>query len=252
MENFKLEDVKNDFDKFSSEWVNTPEYNDFIYSEFLKKVNSIDFLSEHSNYIGLHKMGFGERPFNYLWMCLISQMPQEFKFLEIGIYKGSILCLAKLISDKMSKQAKIYGVSPLNTAGDKYSTYQEDNYLNCIGRLFEDFKLDLNETTIIKGYSTDPDIKNSVKEEGKFDIIYIDGSHNYNDVVSDIELCDEILNVNGFMVLDDASTHLKLGRLPGFWGHKDVGDAVRDKLESNNKYKHLFACGHNRVFKKLL
>jgi hypothetical protein len=54
------------------------------------------------------------------------------------------------------------------------------------------------------------------------------------------------------MIMDDASSLLNLGpNHKGFPGHSDVGLAIRDHIESKDMYKHLFACGHNRVWKKL-
>jgi tetratricopeptide (TPR) repeat protein len=240
-----------EFERYSSQWKNDPKYNDFLYKYFSNQVDSIDFLREHSRYIGEMRMGFGEKPFHYLWLLLVNQMPDNFKFLEIGVYKGSILSLIKLISDKLQKSPTIYGITPLDTSGDKYLVkYDEANYLECITSLFNHHGLDISSTKILQGYSTDPSIKQLILREKPFDMIYIDGSHNYEDVVSDIELCDKLLKPNGLLILDDASSLLNLGVESKFRGHADVGNAIRDKLETNPSYKHLFACGHNRVFMK--
>ncbi len=52
--------------------------------------------------------------------------------------------------------------------------------------------------------------------------------------------------------MDDASSLLSLSKNhPGFPGHEDVALAIRDDLDKRSNYKHLFACGHNRVWKKL-
>ena len=88
-----------------------------------------------------------------------------------------------------------------------------------------------------------------VKEESPFDMIYIDGSHNYEDVVIDILFCDELLKQNGLLVMDDASSDLSLGKSSVFRGHADVALAIKNSLDTT-KYKHLFACGHNRVWLK--
>lgn len=245
--------LKEEFDHFSSTWKNEPSFNDYIYGFFENKVKQIPFLYSHSNYIGKQNMGFGELPFHYLWLLLVGKMTKDFKFLEIGVYKGSILSLVKLISNELDKSPQIYGISPLDFTGDKYlNRYDDVNYLECIGQLYAHFNLDISTTILIKGLSTDENIKQSILEEGLFDIVYIDGSHNYDDVVSDIKLSNQLIKTGGYIVIDDSSSLLNMGIKSIFKGHDDVGNAVKDLLESNPNYKHLFACGHNRIFKKIL
>jgi hypothetical protein len=36
-----------------------------------------------------------------------------------------------------------------------------------------------------------------------------------------------------------------------FKGHPDVGKAIIDVLEKDTRMKELYACGHNRILKKL-
>ena len=142
-------------------------------------------------------------------------------------------------------------MTPLNSIGDKYSNYVNDDYRNSISFLFSLLNLNENNTNIIKGLSTNEEVKQELLNMEKFDIIYIDGGHDYETVVSDIELCDKILKTNGLLIMDDASSFLNFSNHPGFLGHKDVGLAIKDSLDNNDNYKHLFACGHNRVWRKI-
>ena len=247
MEKIKLNE---DFDKWVKNWSNDEKTNDEIYCEFQNKTMENDTLKFHIDYIGKNSMGFGEVPFRYMWMLLVNQMPDTFKFLEIGVYKGSVLSLVQLCSNQLNKTPSIYGVTPLNQSGDKYlSSYENADYLHCIGTVYNALNLSINNTMIINGLSTDPTIKSMVKEESPFDMIYIDGSHNYEDVVSDILFCDQLLKQNGILVMDDASSDLSLGKSSLFRGHADVALAIKNSLDTT-KYKHLFACGHNRVWLK--
>ena len=54
----------------------------------------------------------------------------------------------------------------------------------------------------------------------------------------------------GYFVMDDSSLYIKN---PGglFKGHPDVGKAIIDVLEKDTRMKELYACGHNRIWKKL-
>jgi predicted O-methyltransferase YrrM len=159
--------------------------------------------------------------------------------------------LVEVISKCLGIPKKIYGISPLNTSGDKYSSYEDDDYMTAIRQLFNNLEASMDDTELIVGYSTDATIKDRLKSMDKFDLIYIDGSHDYIDVVSDIDLANECLRPGGFLVLDDASSRINLGTSPKFWGHEDVAQAIEDKLVDNAEYKHLMALGHNRVFKKI-
>jgi predicted O-methyltransferase YrrM len=109
----------------------------------------------------------------------------------------------------------------------------------------------MDNTSIIEGLSTDQIVKQSAVDNGPYDIMYIDGGHDYDTVVNDIELSEKILKPGGILVMDDASSLLNLSpNHEGFTGHLDVGVAIRDHIDTKNIYKHLFACGHNRVWIK--
>lgn len=242
----------NDFERFSADWVDTPEYNDYIYREFEKAVDGIPYLKAHDEIVGRYNLGYGEKAFRYVWYLLMSQLEGDSKFLEIGVYKGSILALSQLIARELKLDVLSYGLTPLNTTGDKYSRYDPDDFGSCIAYLYHLLELSTDNTRIIEGLSTDPVIKDKARLNGSYDIIYVDGGHDYETVVSDIELCHEILKPNGFLVLDDASSFLHFKPThPGFDGHPDVGRAVSDTLEQDDRYRHLFACGHNRVWRKI-
>jgi len=248
-----IEELKSDFAYWCQTWKDDPGLNDSIYESFEKKVWETPHLVDHLNVIQSNKMGlmgFGEIPFRYLWLLLVNELPQNFKFLEIGIYKGSILALVNLCAKNLEKGCRIYGISPLDGHGDRYDTYDAADYMACIIYIHEILGLGMSNTKILKGLPTDSSIKDSILREGKFDMVYIDGSHNYEDVVSDIELSTELLSSGGFLVMDDASLNLHLGSRARFHGHADVARAVKDRLDSNQSYDHLFACGHNRVWRK--
>jgi predicted O-methyltransferase YrrM len=118
--------------------------------------------------------------------------------------------------------------------------------------LYQELGLSLDNTRIIPGLSTDNKCKESAIKHGPYDLVYIDGGHDYETVVNDIELSDKILKTNGLLVMDDASSLLNFKfDHKGFKGHQEVGLAIKDKLDNNPQYKHLFACGHNRVWKKV-
>ena len=243
--------LKEDFTKFSSEWENTTQANKTIYDYFESEVDNYDFLKKHCQVISSASLGYGEKPFRYLWLILLAQLGTSGKFLEIGVYKGSILALSQMIAEKLGIELETYGLTPLDTTGDKYSIYANDDYDYGVSYVYHSLGVSLDHTSIIQGLSTDEKAKQSARDNGPYDVLYIDGGHDYSTVINDIDLCTEILKVGGLMVMDDASSLLSFDKShPGFDGHQEVGLAIRDRLDKDDTYTHLFACGHNRVWIK--
>lgn len=237
-----------DFRFYSKHWVNTRQYNDALYRYFEKRVDEIPYLKKHYDVIFQNELGFGEKAFRYFWQLVFSQMPVVGKFLEIGVYKGSILALSQLIARELGIELNSYGVTPLGPVGDKYSTYADADYMSEIKRTFGLLDLDTNgRITIMRGLSTDANIAARIVSNGPFDVIYIDGGHDYQTVVNDLKLADSALKTGGFLTMDDCSCYLNVST---FAGHLDVSDAARDFFTANADYRHLFACGHNRVWIK--
>ena len=223
-----------------------PDKNHIIYNTFNTNLQSMPILFEHFN----KTQGFGELPFSWNWNLIIKTMENNFKFLEVGVYKGRILVLIKLLATLQNKTCKIVGVTPLENVGDKYSTYDNDNYFLAIKNNFKNLNLSMENVYIMKGLSQDIEVLNHFKNTNKFDIIFIDGSHNYEDVCNDINNYIPFLKEGGYFVMDDSSLYIPN---PGgqFKGHPDVGKAIIDTLDKDIRMEELYACGHNRIWKKL-
>ena len=252
IKSLNLEILKNDFEHYSKTWKNNNYINEKIYIDFENKVDEYPFLKNHCNIVSMFNLGYGEKAFRYLWLLLFTQAPEKIKFLEIGVFKGSILALSQMCAYYLNKDIETYGLTPLNSTGDKYSKYTEDNYFQSISFLYNKLNIKIDKTHIIHGLSTDEIIKENCINKGPYDIVYIDGGHDYDTVINDIELANKILKPQGFLIMDDASSYLNFNdNHKGFKGHSDVGIAIKDKLDLDNNYKHLFACGHNRVWQRM-
>lgn len=237
-----------------------------LWSHFYRLANEIPRVKRHRDYVEQHDQGFGDRAFHYLWKLLVDQAPDEFSFLEIGVYQGQIISLIPLLASLANKQATIHGVTPLDASGDKYSDYPDIDYLDRIQTIFQQFDLPQENLTIYQGLSTEASVKVEVSEKAPFDLVYIDGCHEYDVVVSDILTYGLMLKPGGFLVMDDASIDLDLppffqitsnhGGIAehqyAFPGHADVSRAANDVLNGNpHLFRHLFACGHNRVWLRI-
>ena len=130
----KIQDVveyhkTNDVDKYKT-----------IYKEFKNNTIKYYFLKHYFKLVP----GFGELPFHWNWFLIVQDMPSEFNFLEIGVYKGRILSLIQILADYFKKYVSIFGITPLSNIGDKYSTYSDDNYKKEIENTFKTCKLGIS------------------------------------------------------------------------------------------------------------
>jgi hypothetical protein len=193
--------------------------------------------------------GFGELPFCWNWFLTVQDAPADFRFLEIGVYKGRTLAQVQLAADLLEKKGNLWGLTPLSTDGDKYSGYDNVDYFAAIQDSFRSSGVNMNNTQIIRGYSQDAPSLAEAAKVGPFDILYIDGCHDYEVVCADIDNYVPLLKQGGVLVMDDASLFLEA---PGglFKGHPDVGRAIQDRLDGRTDMEHLFAVGHNRVWRK--
>ena len=127
----------------------------------------------------------------------------------------------------------------------------KENYLEIITSLFNHFNLEFSvDKNLIKGDSTSEDIKNEIRKFNFFDVVYIDGCHDYNCVVSDILLMKEVTKLNSIIVFDDSSCFKQIPE-NNFKGHIDVCNAIKDYLENDSMFIEILCVGHNRVFKRI-
>jgi hypothetical protein len=148
------------------------------------------------------------------------------------------------------KTAETLAVTPLGGFGDKYSHYEEADYLAAI-RSIEAWSGigEASRARIIRGFSDDDGVKRQCREVAPFDLVYIDGCHDYHVVINDIITYTEMLKAGGLLVMDDASAGLDLPA--GIWpGHTDVGRAVREIIEPMRGFRRVVAVGQLLVWRK--
>jgi len=196
---------------------------------------------DHRNYFKKEQRGFGEDAFHAAWWLLLSELKPH-KMLEIGIYRGQVMSLWGVISKYLNYSIEIHGISPFSPLGDSVSTYLKNlDYMNDVLETFRFWQLE--KPTLIQALSTDQKAKEHIKEN-TWDLIYIDGSHDYEIVLADYQLCRECLKVGGILVLDDASlgTSYNPPRF-AFAGHPGPSRLAREYAEKEMKL--LGIIGHN-------
>lgn len=204
------------------------------------------FLKAHRNYFRQNQRGFGEDAFHVMWyaLCMICK-PSS--FLEIGVYRGQVISLVSLTTRSLGFNCAVCGVSPFSDAGDSVSKYSAPvNYLEDTLENFEFFKLPPPQ--LIKGLSTSTGVIERFSFR-KWDLIYIDGNHEYEVAKSDFVHCEKVLAPGGKIVLDDSAlgTAFK-APLYATAGHPGPS-RLASELESFG-FCEVLRVGHNRVFQK--
>jgi len=217
-----------------------------IYSYFNNHYESIlgEVLKGHRSYFLTNRRGFGENAFHSMWHHIFREYrPRE--ILEIGVYRGQTLSLFSLLSRLFKIESNVYGITPLSSGDDSVSQYDKDvDYAKDIEKNFKYFNLP--PATILKAYSTDSAAIQLI-ESKKWDLIYIDGSHDYDVVKSDYEVCKRSLAPNGIIVFDDSSLYFDFYFDRSFKGHPGPSKLVKEVVL--NEMDFLVGVGHNNVFK---
>lgn len=202
-------------------------------------------IKNHRKYFKSKKRGFGENAFHAMWAKIFAEYkPKE--ALEIGVYRGQTISLWRLLAKKLNYEITIHGISPLDSSGDEVSRYKKLDFKKDI--IFNFNYFNLQAPTLHKGYSTDPHFSN-VFGSKRWDLIYIDGSHDEEVVRQDLENAMHGLKVNGILVMDDSSLYTDFTATPTrFKGHPGPSKILSEI--SYEKFLPICSVGHNNVFKK--
>lgn len=197
-------DIKNELIQKNFEWASMLSWENQA-----KKLLNEYILKENLEYKGMYNwtndLPFGHKQYfleaieyfnnNYTKV----QNKETIKVLEIGTYTGiSLINIVKLIPNSIG-----YGV-------DKWINYDENELLNNIDELQieQSFYKNIvaeglqNRITGIKGDSYTV-LFEMIKDNKKFDFIYVDGSHLLLDCNIDLVLSWKILNIGGILAIDD-------------------------------------------------
>ena len=220
---------------------------DELVKDYTDKVNADKELKAYRDWIEANAFGFGERCFLWMWNEIVKKMPDEFTFMEIGVFRGQILAIVSLLAERHGKKVRRIGITPLDTSdGHWESDYEAD-----IIRLHDEFDLTA-DYELIRLDSTNP---NAIKlaSQNPPDVLYIDGGHTYEVVKSDLTHYLPILKVGGTLVIDDCNNAIPMpwGYFQGIQSVSIAVDEVLPREGSTEYWKHELNLVHNRVLTKL-
>lgn len=218
----------------------------FIHKEFQAYLENMPSLYEHRRWVEQNLFGFGERSFGYMWWLLVKEMPREFTFMEIGVYKGQILSLIELIAVLQHKKVTRYGITPLNNA--RMESQGESDFEKDIEHIHDKFGL-TKDYRLLKGYSTDPAII-AEAQSIKVDLLYIDGEHTVDGVTSDLENYSPLVSKGGYIINDDACCDMNMPE-GMFKGINECTEATLKFFTDNPAFKFVGNVVHNRIYQKV-
>ena len=153
----------------------------------------------------------------YYWKKFLVTLPENFKYLEIGSLEGN----SALFIVNNFKVAKVTCVD----------IWEDKNFREVQEKNFNNFKTNMNEFSnlveIFKGTSDNF----FLNQEEKFDVIYIDGSHEADQVYKDIKNSWNILNINGILICDDyfyGNIYKNPGNVPSIAINKFVNELLKN------------------------
>jgi len=217
----------------------------FITDEFTRLTNEIPELKEFRDVVEKEVWGFGERAFLGMHKMIVESFDKPIKFLEIGVYKSQILVLYGILSRLLDKSIVIYGITPLDSSdGHIESDYRQD-----IIDLHDMY--DIEQPLIIEGLSQDKEVITQSELISPFDIILIDGSHEYLDVVFDINTYSSMVAIGGYLIMDDSANDLEGAYWGAFWGIEKVTQATCEFFNGNKNWEYIGNVVHNKIFKRI-
>jgi hypothetical protein len=217
---------------------------DLVYLIYQLRFRTLpETVREHRKYFKAEGRGFGEDAFHSAWADVIKRYRPTMA-LEIGVYRGQTVSLWSLLGGIYGFRLNVHGLTPMDDSGDSVSSYKKLNYEDDIGNNFRHFNLP--EVNLVKEYSDSKAGKDFIKSRA-WDLVYIDGSHDYLTVLSDFELAVESVRVGGLVVLDDSSLYTTFSR--SFQGHPGPSKVLRD--HPSPRLKLILSVGHNNFFIKL-
>lgn len=217
----------------------------YHYYEIKMKSLEPKWLKDHRTYFSSDNRGFGEDAFHAAWKDIIETFRPK-SALEIGVYRGQTLSLWQLIAEKRNMTIEIWGASPLSNIGDSVSEYIHINYEADIAKNFAFFGL--KPPKLFQTKSTERVFSEFIRKR-KWDLIYIDGNHDFEVVYSDYMLALANLELGGILCLDDSSLYLDFPIMGQFKGHSGPSQVVSKFAMTDLNY--LMTVGHNNFFQKV-
>ena len=164
---------------------------DRILHPFISKKKKY-FTLQHKNYLSKKKLTTDYFSINsYYWNSILKKNLNNFSYLEIGSWEGN----SALYILKNFKTKNVVCVDIWDLYNDKFKEEHLERFKN--------FKYNLEEFNKKFSFFKSTSDKFFENNKEKFDVIYIDGSHEAPQVYKDLSNSWNCLNYNGIIICDD-------------------------------------------------
>lgn len=204
-------------------------------------------LKAHRKYFTQKARGFGEDAFHVMWWMIFDEIRVQ-SFLELGVYRGQTLSLALMLQRLFAIEGCVTGISPFAASGDSVSDYRCDlDYYS--DTLANSAHFGLPDPELVRAFSTDQVAQDRITRQ-LWDVVYIDGNHDYEIAKADWELCRKAIRKGGMIILDDSSLGTTYSP-PAFATAGHPGPSQVAAEVDAAEFREVLRVGHNRVFRKL-
>lgn len=199
------------------------------------------WLRDHREFFRKDHRSFAEDAHYALWFLLFKEIAPA-SFLEIGVYRGCTLSLARALSNSLMLDCEILGVSPFSRLGDSVSAYRDFDYYEDTLSLSKRCGAPIRPHELCVSISSAPNAADAISSRA-WDLIFIDGGHDYATIRADFDLCSQHVAPGGHIALDDAALYTSYSpRTYSFKGHPGPSLVLKEALESG--YVKYAQCGH--------
>ena len=213
----------------------------FFKSKILKKKIKIKNKIAKNNFIDFIK----SKNFSSVWFLnnfdifhyfLPADLDKDFSYLEIGSFEG-LSALNVLFHYKNAKVTTIdlWDQSNVNSEALEVNFNEVEKRFN---KNLEDYTYNkIKKDSVIA-------LREILRKKLSFDVIYIDGSHNGEDILSDAIECYKILSLEGIIIFDDIGHHNENVSIQSYVGFQKFCEIYKDKVK-------ILYLGKIAVIKKL-
>ena len=174
---------------------------------------------------------------NVYEMVFLHKLVKIFKCyncLEIGFATGvsamTILnSIGKLLLKNPKKHGQLTSIDPFQVSA--WHSYGKHN-ANVIVEQYQDRNVNLEHHLIET--TSDPALQRLIDDKKQYDMIFIDGGHDYETVKYDIEKSHQLIKNFGIIILDDVR-------------HFDVKKALKEFLEHNKTWHRISITKENKI-----
>jgi hypothetical protein len=246
---------------FTAAWQDTPEAHQRMLDAFTALYEADPALKEHREWVKANGDGCcGADQFHAFWKLLVQEMTADFRFLEIGVFRGQTTSLAGMLAEIYMKRATVVGVSPFDGramvwpfTGDVKPEGKCSDFDKTWAAWHKWAGL-TQKHVLFKTKSDDRGTINSLTDfYCPFDILYVDGDHTLEGASADLANYMPMVKVGGYLVCDDAAWNLKLPKdfFFGFEGASKAVDEMLPPFTANEAWEHCGSLIHLRLYRRL-